>query len=90
MPLVYIVQLCIATSVEYINTVHTVIIEGYNFADTCHPQIYPLLTICMGIHSIVKIKNEIPKILPCCCQQNIKPSIITMYMIRTIAIHRAT
>ena len=34
--------LCVATSVEYINTVHTVIIEGYNFADTCHPQIYPL------------------------------------------------
>ena len=80
--------LCVATSVEYINTVHTVIIEGYNFADTCHPQIYPLYAI--GIHSIVKLENEVSKILPCCCPQNIKPSIITMYMIRTIAIHRAT
>ena len=36
--------LCVATSVEYINTVHTVIIdhEGHNFADICHCQVYPL------------------------------------------------
>ena len=67
--------LCVATSVEYITSVHTVIIEGYNFADTCHPQIYPLKAI--GIHSIVKLENEIAKILPGRHPQNI----ITMYMI---------
>ena len=62
-------QLCVATSVEYINSVHTVIIEGYNVADTCHPQIYPLKAI--GIHSIVKLENEIAKILPGCHPQSI-------------------